>query len=123
MADLPYIQNVLQGINITLSDCCTCSLHNASIEEMMGHFNKTCKTFTAVNAFKYQLQHYLFHDVNNATLDVVQKISSIITGLQAAARYLQEIAIIDQVLLPYWPHYHSTIMSFITGYNMCEVHS
>ena len=70
----------------------------------MDHFNKTCKTFIAVNAFKYQLQHYLFHDANSATLPVgvVQNLTSIIIGLQSTARYLQEIAMTAEVtLLPY----------------------
>ena len=87
---------LLQGINITLPDCCDCSLHSASVKAVMDHFNKTCKTFTAINAFKYQLQHYLFHDRNSATLPaeyVVQQLTSLITGLQTAAKHLQEIAI------------------------------
>ena len=88
---------------------------------MMGHFNKTCKTFTAVNAFKYQLQHYLFHDANNESLEVVQNITSIIIGLQAAAKFLQDIMINNvniAIIVPYV--YHS---SLITGHNMCEVQS
>ena len=52
-----------------------------------------------MNAFKYQLQHYLFHDAKNATLNesVVQSITLIIIGLQAAARYLQETAKLNEV--------------------------
>ena len=88
----------------------------------MNYFNKTCKTFTAVNAFKYQLQHYLFHDVNNANLleDTVQQLTSIIVGLQAAARYLQEIAITEVNHYVIAGLYDNNL---ITGYNMYEVHS
>ena len=78
--------------DITLSDCCTGNLSNTAVEQMiMNHSTKTCKTFTTVNAFKYQLQHYLFHDAKNAT----QNLTSILTSLQATARYLQEIAITE----------------------------
>ena len=88
---------MLKGINITLSDCRSCNSNHTAVKKVMNNFNKTCKTFTAVNAFKYQLQHYLFHDANNATLpeDPVQKLTSIIIGLQTTARYLQEIAITE----------------------------
>ena len=80
-----------------LPDCCDRNLNNVSIKAVMEHFNKTCKTFTAVNAFKYQLQHYLFHDGNNATLPefVVQHLTQLIIGLQTAAKHLQEIAITE----------------------------
>lgn len=71
---------MLQGKNIILSDCCTCSLYDALVKTAMDHFNKMCKTLTAVDALKYQQQHYLFHDVDNATLDVVQNITSIVTS-------------------------------------------
>ena len=92
-----------QGINVTLPDCCACSLNSASVKAVMDHFSKTCKTFTAINAFKYQLQHYLFHDWNSATLPaeyVVQQLTSLITGLQTAAKYLQEVAV-NEVIATY----------------------
>ena len=86
-----------------LADCCDRNLNNVSIKAVLEHFDKTCKTFTAVNAFKYQLQHYLFHDGNNATLPefVVQGLTSLIIGLQTAAKYLQEIAITEVNIIIY----------------------
>ena len=107
-------------MNITLSDFHTCNLNNVSVNAVMNYFDKTCKTFTAVNSFKYQLQHYLFHDGNNANLleDTVQQLTSIIISLQAAARYLQEIAITEVNMLSL--AYDNNL---ITGYSVCEVHS
>ena len=67
---------------------------------MMKHFNRTCQTFTTVNAFKYQLQHFLFY--NQTTL--LQNLTSIVTGLQATARYLKEIAITEVITTSI--HYH-----------------
>ena len=107
-------------MNITLSNFRTCDLNNVSVKAVMDHFNKTCKTFTAVNSFKYQLQHYLLHDVNNANLleDKVQQLTSIIIGLQAAGRFLQEIAITEVNMLS-----QAYDNNLTTGHDMCEVHS
>ena len=60
--------------------------------EIVENFSRTCKTLTTVYAFKYQLQHYLFHDDNKATTKVLQNLTSIVIGLEAMASYLQEIA-------------------------------
>ena len=119
-----YCQCSLQRPEITLPDsCCNCSAaFNTRIETMMKHFNRTCQTFTAINAFKYQLQHYLFHGHNNTTL--LQNLTSIVTGLQGTARYLQQIAIIE-VITPSM-HYHGHYINcnnVITGYSVYEVHS
>ena len=106
-------------MNITLSDFHTCNINNVSVKAVMDHLNKTCQTFTAVNSFKHQLQHYLFHDVNNTNLleDKVQQLTSIIIGLQTAGRFLQEIAITEVNMLS------QAYDNLITGHDMCEVHS
>ena len=86
-----------------------CSLDVTTMEILMKHFNKTCQSFTTVNAYKYQMQNYLFNDANNATMpeSVLQNLTSIVTGLQATARYLQQIAI-TEVIIPSM-HYHEHI--------------
>ena len=65
----------------------------------MKYLNKTCQTFTTVNAYKYQMQYNLFNDANNTTMpeSVLQNLTSIVTGLQATARYLQQIAITEVI--------------------------
>ena len=103
-----YVSN--DFASITLSDCCTCSSNHTAVQTAMEHFNKTCKTFAAVNAFKYQLQHYLFHDANNATLPegAVQNLTTIIIGLQAMANHLQDVAITEvkyRYINYYMPYY------------------
>ena len=97
-----YCNYSSQVLNVTLSDdCCTCSAtFNTTVDTMMKHFNRTCQTFTTINAFKYQLQHSLFY--NQTTL--LQNLTSIVTGLQATARYLKEIAITEVITTSM--HYH-----------------
>ena len=75
----------------------------------MKHFNKTCQSFTTVNAYKYQMQYYLFNDAKNATVTekVLQNLTSMVTGLQVMARYLYRIAI-TEVITPSM-HYHGHI--------------
>ena len=75
----------------------TCSLQSDTnaynaVNMTMYRFNRTCKTFTAVNAFKYQLQHYLFHDLSDDLPEVVQYFTSMIIDLQTTAMYLQNVS-------------------------------
>ena len=68
------------------------------MKRLMDHFDRTCQTFTTVNAYKYQIQYYLLHNTNNAAFpSVLHILISIVTGLQAAAEYLQEVAISEVI--------------------------
>jgi len=52
--------------------------------------NKTCKYYTDVNSYKYQLQEVLFHKDALAN-ELLEKITSLIINLQVAAKSLQHI--------------------------------
>ena len=106
-----------------LSNHGTCNLNVTAVERVMKNFNRTCQTFNAVNSFKYQIQHYMFHDASNSS--VLQNLTSIVISLQAISMYLQEIAITEVIiyLRNYTTmHYHKYINDFITGYSVCDVH-
>jgi len=79
-------QDIIQShINLT----CNLPLVKKTIEQ----FTSTCEIFTTVNAFKYQLLNYLFH--NNETISNITKFIGILSHLETAAEILQEIASIE----------------------------
>ena len=93
--------------------------------EIMEHFSRTCKTLTTVYAFKYQLQLYLFHDDIKATTlpeGVLQKLTSIVIGLETMASYLQEIAT-NNVSNYMLYMYYLINYDVITGYSVYKVQS
>ena len=85
----------MQKFNFYLTAVCTCDLNVTAVERVMKYFNRICQTFNAENSFKYQIQHYVFHDANNSNLEegVLQNLTSMFISLQATSRYFSEIVI------------------------------
>jgi len=61
-------------------------------KRVLNEMNKTCRYYTEVNSYKYQLQEVLFHkDV--LPNELLEKITSLIINLQIAANNLQHIRV------------------------------
>ena len=71
----------------------------------------------SVNSFKYQIQHYMFHDANKSNLEegVLLNLASVVISLQAISMYLQEIAITEVItyiiILPCMRYYKYVYIS------------
>ena len=74
----------------------TMNITNCNLSQVKGtiqQFTNTCEIFTTINAFKYQLLHYLFH--GNEAISDMDNFVSVLSHLQTAAGILQEISMID----------------------------